>query len=78
MPSDTDGMKGGMAILWQPIVVDLLEWRAIHFSLLAEFQILGTEIRGTIMNIYGPSAYPQKKTFVHHLHWLCAMAKEGN
>ena len=71
-------MKGGMAILWQPRVVDLLEWRAGHFSLLADFQILGTEIKGTIMNIYGPSAFPLKQAFVHHLRWLCAMAKEGN
>ena len=36
---DVDGMKGGMAILWQPREVDLLEWRAGHFFLLVDFQI---------------------------------------
>ena len=78
MALDTDSSKGRMTILWKPREVDLLERRAGHFSLLAEFQILGTEIRGTIVNIYGPSAFPQKQAFVHHLHWLCVMAKEGN
>ena len=59
MELDADGLKRGMAILWQPREVDLLEWRAGHFSLLAEFQILGTKITGTIVNIYGPSSFPQ-------------------
>ena len=58
MATDANGMKGGMAILWQPKEVDLLEWRAGHFSLIAEFQILGSEIKGMIANIYGPSAFP--------------------
>ena len=55
---DVDGMKGGMAILWKPREVDLLEWRDDHFSLIMEFQILGLEIRGTIANIYGPISLP--------------------
>ena len=47
MATDVDGMKGGMAILWHPREVDPSEWRAGHFSLIAEFQIIGSEIRGT-------------------------------
>ena len=58
MATDKDGMKGGMAILWNPREVNLLEWRASHFSLIAEFQILGSKISKTIANIYGPSAFP--------------------
>ena len=60
MAMDADAMKGGMAILWHPREVNLLEWRESHFSLIAEFQILASKIRGTIDNIYGPSAFPQK------------------
>ena len=52
------GMKWGMAILWQLREVNLLEWRAGHFSLIEEFQILGSEISGMIANIYGPSSFP--------------------
>ena len=78
MEMDVDAMKGGMAILWQPKEVNLLEWRASHFSLIAEFQILGSEISGTIANIYGPSAFPQKQAFIQHLRWLCASAQEGH
>ena len=74
MSMDIDGMKWGMEIIWKPKEVDLLEWRAGHFFLIAEFQILGSEIRGTIVNIYGPSAFPQKQAFIHHLRWLCASA----
>ena len=30
------------------------------------------------MNIYGPSAFPQKQEFVNHLRWLSASASTGN
>ena len=60
MALDVDGMKGGMDILWKSREVDLLGWRVSHFSLATDFQILGTEMRRTIVNIYGPSAFPQK------------------
>ena len=58
-------------------MVDLLEWRAIHFSLMEEFKILGSGITGTVVNTYGPSSFPRKHAFVHHLRWLDALAKEG-
>ena len=57
--------------------MNLLEWRVGHFSLIAEFQILGSEISGMIANIYGPSAFPQKQAFIHHLRWPYALAQEG-
>ena len=78
MELDVDGRKGALAVLWHDREVDLMGWRAGHFSLVADFQILGTEIRGTIVNIYEPSAFPQKQEFVHHLRWLCTKEMEGN
>ena len=66
MARDADGMKGGMAILWQLREVYPLEWRAGHFSVITEFQILGSNIIGTLVNIYGPSAFPRKQDFIHH------------
>ena len=34
MATDAEGMGGGLAILWNPRLVDLSEWRASHFSLM--------------------------------------------
>ena len=44
---------------------------------MVDFKILGSGITGTISNIYGPSAFPQKQDFIHHLRWLDSLAKEG-
>ena len=78
MAIEADGMQGGIAILWREREVDLTGWRAGHFSLSADFHIQGLEMRGTIMNIHGPSAFPQKHEFVNHLRWLSASASTGN
>ena len=58
MDLDADGMKGGVAILWQAQELHLMGWQVGYLSLEADFQILGTKIRGTTVNIYGPSAFP--------------------
>ena len=66
-----------MAILWQPKFVVLSYWRGSCFSLMADFKILGPGITGMIANIYGPSDFPEKQVFIHHLRWLDPLAKEG-
>ena len=43
---------------------------------MVDFKILGSGITGMIANIYGPSAYPQKHAFIHHLRWLDSLVKE--
>ena len=43
---------------------------------MVDFKILGSGITRTITHIYGPSAYPQKKAFIHHLRWLDSLVKE--
>ena len=78
MPVEADGMQGGIAILWRDREVDLTGWRAVHFSLSVDFHIRGSEIRGTIVNIYGSSVFPQKQEFVNHLRWINASASLGN
>ena len=72
MALDVDGMKGGIAILWSDSKVNLMGWQAGHFSLAAEFQIWGSKVGGTIVNIYGPSAFPQKQEFNNHLRCVRA------
>ena len=60
MAVEADGMRGGIAILWREREVDPTGCRAGHFSLSADFHIRGSKMRGTIVNIYGPSAFLKK------------------
>ena len=69
--------RGGISILWKPKLVDLSDWQSSSFSLMEDFKILDASMTGTIANIYGPSAFPQKQDFIHHLQWVDSLAKEG-
>ena len=71
-------MADGIAILWHPSMVDLTEWRANQFSLMVNFQLLDTGIKGSWMNVYGPSDFPQKKDFLDFLSWTKGLTKVGN
>ena len=70
-------MGGGIAILWDPSWIYISEWRASHFSLKAAFKFLDSRALETLPNIYGPSAFPEKQAFIHHLRWLRNHAQEG-
>ena len=78
MATDAVGMVGGAAMLWQPISVDLMEWRANQFSLMANFNFLETGAKGSLVNVYGPSTFPQKQAFLDFMHWIQGLAVEGN
>ena len=67
MDVEVDGMRGGIAVLWRESEVNLIGWQAGRFPLLADFHNWGSEVRGMIVNIYGRSAFLQKKEFVKHL-----------
>ena len=68
MEMNVDHMEGRMVVLWNPITIELYEWWANHFSLMSEFKILGSVIAGTLVNVYGPSTFPQKQAFLRLLH----------
>ena len=63
MAIDAARMEGGLAILWQPNSIDLSKWRYNNFSLTAKFKSLDSGTKGTLVNVYGPSAYPHKQVF---------------
>jgi len=65
---DATRAVGGLGILWDPKVVSLDEFRATHFHISAAFHILGTGIRGTVSNIYGPSMATNKECFLDSLN----------
>ena len=57
MALDVVGQSGGIATFWLPQVVELLDWRANKFALMADFQHLDSVAKGTIVNIYGPGSF---------------------
>ena len=57
---DAVGKSGGIAIFWLPQVVDLTNWSANKFSLMADFHHLVSGVKGALVNIYGPSSFPEK------------------
>ena len=61
----------------EPSWINISEWRDSHFSLEAAFKFLDSGSSRTLVNIYGPSAFPQKKAFINHLRWLRNHAQEG-
>ena len=67
MALDAAGQAGGIAILWLPHVVELSNWRANKFALLVDFHHLESGAEGTLVNIYGPSSFPEKQAFIDFL-----------
>ena len=57
---DAIGMPRGCVILWNPNTVDITEWHATKFFLIASFRHLSSGSKGLLMNIYGTSAFPKK------------------
>ena len=77
MAIDAAGQSGGIAILWQPRMVELSNWRANKFALMADFCFLDTRVRGSTGNIYGPSCFQEKHSFMSFLKWLQEQAEQG-
>ena len=57
MAIDNPRMDGGLSILWNPNSICLLECKSNHFSLITKFIVLDTGEKGTMVNVYGPSAF---------------------
>ena len=58
-------------------MVDLTNWSANHFSLMANFQHLDSWVKGTIVNVYGPTSFPEKQAFIDFLDWTKHQAEGG-
>ena len=78
MDLDAVGINGGIVILWKPNVVDIMDWWANLFVLIVEFQLLKLGTKGSLMNIYGPSAFPHKQAFLDFLGWVKGLIEIGN
>ena len=78
MALDAAGQSCGVAIFWQPRMVELSEWRANKFALMAEFHIMDLGVRGYLGNVYGPSSFPEKRDFIDFLSWIKVQTEVGN
>ena len=78
MVLDVVGMVGISEIISQPNVVYITDWRATQFMLIAEFKLLNLGTKGSLMNIYGPSSFPKKKSFLYFLGWVKDLTEVGN
>ena len=78
MALDDVGQEGGIAILWQLGLVELLGWWANKLSLMAKFCHLDSGVEGSLGNVYGPSCFPEKQAFIDFHSWVKGQAKDGN
>ena len=78
MALDVVGQVGGVAILWQPRVVELSNWRANKLVLMVYFHILDSGVNGSLGNVYGPISFPAKQYFIGFLSWLKGQTEVGN
>lgn len=77
---DAEGAAGGLALLWNPILVNNSNLCSTSFSISGRFHILGSDIKGVATNIYSPFQPSRKPSFLSHLgslrdwvddaHWL--------
>ena len=58
--------------------MEFSNWRANKFALMANFCLLDFGVRGTVGNIYGPSCFPKKQSFMDLLNWLKEQAEQGS
>ena len=64
------GSLGGITIIWNPIQVYLSHFSSTTHSLSAIFHILGTTIRGHLINTYGMQPPILKIQLVQYLDWF--------
>ena len=61
---DAQGTSGGLSISWNPHIISLNYALASRHAIYASFHILGSRIKGFLMNVYGPQNAREKKTFL--------------
>ena len=78
MVTDAVRMVGCLVVMWKSKSIDLMEWWANQFSLMSNFNFLELGDKGTLVNVYGPSYFPQKQDFMNLLNWMKGLAGEGS
>ena len=67
---DAQGASGSLSISWNPHIISLDYALAARHSISASFHILGSSIKGFLMNVYGPQNAGEKKNLLKHIDWF--------
>ena len=77
---DAKGAVGGLSLVWNPNLVSISNPCSTSFSISRRFQILGSNIKGVVTNVYGPFQPSKRSSFLSNLgslkewvddaHWL--------
>ena len=59
-------------------MVELLNWRANKFSLIADFHHLISGAKGTLVNTYRPISFSEKQAFLIFLEWANSQGGEDD
>lgn len=70
MAIDANGTSGGIAITWNPNLLNLDNFTSTPHSLSTSFHILGTDLSGFVMNVYGPQSPSLKRILLDHITWF--------
>ena len=77
MALDVVGQSGGVEIFWQPQTMELTDWRANKFKVMEDFYFLDSRVKGSLLNVYGPSSFPEKQSFMDLLSWFKEKTERG-
>ena len=64
---DVIGTSGSISIVWNPWGINMINIANTHHTPLALFHLLGTSIRGSLINVYGPLIPKLKNRMIDYL-----------
>ena len=67
---DASGFSGGLAIIWEPQSISLMDYHASHNLIPATFHLVGTNIHGHLSNVYFPQDLASKKALLDTMEIL--------
>ena len=67
---DAQGASGGLSISWNPHIISLDFALIARNSISTSFHLLGSSIKGYLMNVYGPQIASGKKNILKHIDWF--------
>jgi hypothetical protein len=73
--SDSKGVGGGLAILWNPATVILDQGLSTPSTLTTHYRAIGSNKHGLITNAYGPQNFQDKDLFLKILSYLGSLAE---
>lgn len=68
----------GLGILWNPNLLNVSNFLASRNTLPANFHVMGTSVRGVIMNVYNPFQLAHKPSFLEEIRTMGERVEQGH